>query len=370
VDVASPEVRRFFERLFSRYLQVNVDITQPRQSRHLPDLRTRSVRVAAELQRGMLAFLSGQDRDFGTREPQHSWASNIRHSRLAEDEIERRNQVLETTLVRSRNGELASFSRSMPVVHDPRTVSAVHPPQPQPSTAPFSHSWAHSQGDATVKAPAQGFADAFTASAPSSQYRQAPMPAVPDLPTGPVPTVGRGVDWNASSLRGTSGTTAELAPDLVDLYGDYLRDLQPDLPEHTESPAAYVAPPPQSAPHVETPPASTSWAASTPSYSSSASIFSSDWRRDEAVFSQLRFQLEGFVRTAARSYGIPADGKDPATVLDFLRGSGFVDEADLRIAESILALTDRVNGNGMASLEDYRQALMLYLLYHRSHLGI
>ena len=76
------------------------------------------------------------------------------------------------------------------------------------------------------------------------------------------------------------------------------------------------------------------------------------------------------MRTAARSYGTPADGKDPSTVLDFLRGSGFVDEADLRIAESILALTDRVNGNGMASLEDYRQALMLYLLYHRGHLGI
>ena len=95
-----------------------------------------------------------------------------------------------------------------------------------------------------MKAPAQGFADAFTASAPSSQYRQAPaIPAVPDLPTGPIPTMGRGADWNASSLRGTSGTTSELAPELVDLYGDYLRDLQPDLPVHAESPAAYVAPP-------------------------------------------------------------------------------------------------------------------------------
>ena len=114
VDVASPEVRRFFERLFSRYLQVNVDITQPRQARHLPELRARSVRVAAELQRGMLAFLSGQDRDFGTREPQRSWASNARQSRLSEDEIERGNHILETTLVRAHNGELASFSRSMP----------------------------------------------------------------------------------------------------------------------------------------------------------------------------------------------------------------------------------------------------------------
>ena len=35
-------------------------------------------------------------------------------------------------------------------------------------------------------------------------------------------------------------------------------------------------------------------------------------------------------------------GDDPANVLDALRGSGFVDEADLRIAEGIFALTDRV----------------------------
>ena len=30
VEVTSPEVRRFFERLFARYIQVNLDITQPR----------------------------------------------------------------------------------------------------------------------------------------------------------------------------------------------------------------------------------------------------------------------------------------------------------------------------------------------------
>ncbi len=183
--------------------------------------------------------------------------------------------------------------------------------------------------------------------------------------------MGRGAEWNAASNpHSTSGATSGLAPELIDLYGDYLRDMQPDLPEHDDAPAAYVAAPSHTAPHVEPPPINNNWAASTPSYASSSAIFSSDGRRDEAVFSQLRFQLEGFVRTAARSYGIPADGKDPFTVLDFLRGSGFVDEADLRIAESILALTDRVTGNGMASLEDYRQALMLYLLYHRSHLGI
>jgi hypothetical protein len=91
---------------------------------------------------------------------------------------------------------------------------------------------------------------------------------------------------------------------------------------------------------------------------------------DQMVFWQLRYQLEAYVRRAAESYGLSYNGSDPSTVLDTLRQSGFVDEADLRIAEGILALTDRVTHAPMVAMEDYRQAFLLYLLYHRSHLGI
>lgn len=374
VDVASPEVRRFIERLFTRYLQVNVDITQPRQARRQPELRARAPKIAADLQKGLLAHLNGQNADFGTRQMQRSWASNARPSRLPEDELERRNHILETTLVRLRNGELATFSRSIPAVHDPRANPAVRHPQTssaaQPPRSPFSRSWAYEQADPTVHAPAQGFADAFSASASSGQYREAQLPAVTELPTSQMPAIGRGDERNGSGLYGSNSSTAHIEPDLVQLYGDYLQDMQPDLPAHNDVPVARAAAASYPAPPVSFPPAGNGWAASSPSSADSAAIYSSDGRRDEAVFSQLRFQLEGFVRTAARGYGIEADGKDPSLVLDFLRSSGFVDEADLRIAESILALADRVTGNGMASLEDYRQALMLYLLYHRSHLGI
>jgi hypothetical protein len=61
---------------------------------------------------------------------------------------------------------------------------------------------------------------------------------------------------------------------------------------------------------------------------------------------------------------------DPALTLDALRQSGHVEEADLRMAEGILAITDRVGASGTASLDDYRQALMLYLLYHRGKVGV
>jgi hypothetical protein len=147
----------------------------------------------------------------------------------------------------------------------------------------------------------------------------------------------------------------ELPQDLYQLYGDYLNDMEPEAAVRTPAPAAPHAPQPAAQPRPEPRPQSHSDA---------------DARNDQLIFWQLRYQLEAYVRRAARSYGVPYQGNDPASVLDELRRSGFVDEADLRIAESVFALTDRVTGQGHATEQEYRQALMLYLLYHRSHLTI
>lgn len=93
-------------------------------------------------------------------------------------------------------------------------------------------------------------------------------------------------------------------------------------------------------------------------------------RTDAMVFGQLRNQIETYVRMAAQNYGVATPTGDPALTLDALRQSGHVEEADLRMAEGILAITDRVGASGTASLDDYRQALMLYLLYHRGKVGV
>jgi hypothetical protein len=95
----------------------------------------------------------------------------------------------------------------------------------------------------------------------------------------------------------------------------------------------------------------------------------SDPRSDTLIFDQLRHQVDAYIRLAARSYGVRVQGSDPASALDALRRSGSVDGADLRLAEGILAIADRVCASGSATIEDYRQAFMLYLLYHRARIG-
>jgi hypothetical protein len=149
--------------------------------------------------------------------------------------------------------------------------------------------------------------------------------------------------------RPVSMRPREAPADLLHVYGEYLSDMQPELTTHET--AAIPRP-------------------STFQGGTSGAMPGADAAQtDIQVFHQLRFQIEGYVRKAARSYGLPDLPGDPAHVIEALRGSNLVDESDLRIAEGVLALADRVVSEGRASLQEYRQALMLYLLYHRSHLA-
>lgn len=170
--------------------------------------------------------------------------------------------------------------------------------------------------------------------------------------------------------RGQAGSATKPS-DLNQVYGEYLQDMHPGERSAESSVPTPPTPVPPIGPDAQAPapgrydPPAPKTTTALPAAASE----SGDARSDSLIFAQLRYQLEAYVRRAARSYGLPQRDGDPARVLDALRRSGMVDEADLRIVEGILALTDRVRAQARASVEDYRQGLLLYLLYHRSHLG-
>jgi hypothetical protein len=204
-----------------------------------------------------------------------------------------------------------------------------------------------------------------------------------DWPSGPLTVDGSvaGNNSHEASAEVQFGRSAprELPPDLYRLYGEYLRDMQPDAPSNMPPDVPQEPededPPTMVLPGIPAPAAtpatggSASVSVPQPAIARAATAPPGVTRSDQPIFWQLRYQLEAYVRRAARSYGIASQSADPSGVLDALRRSRFVDESDLRIAEGILALTDRVIGNDVATIADYRQALTLYLLYHRSHLG-
>jgi hypothetical protein len=321
-------------------------------------LRARVPKVAAEVHRALLADLAGGATGFGTRRQQRSWLGV--GGRRAAEGAERNTQVLEAILARGESGPLAPAA---PPQSRPELYGA--PAAALPATADGRTGftgWLANPTDATVPVPAHMLNGGGNQSSPFASLATGAQSAIfggatsiADRPTGPLPAHSRPASAPASPPTPARG----LADDLYQLYGDYLRDMHPELAAAPvpSAPAPVATPPrPQPQPAPASAPGS-AYAAAAPASA------------DTQIFFQLRYQLEAFVRRAARSYGVRGRTDDPASVLDALRRSGFVDESDLRLAESILAITDKVISSGVAGMDDFRQALMLYLLYHRSHLG-
>lgn len=92
-------------------------------------------------------------------------------------------------------------------------------------------------------------------------------------------------------------------------------------------------------------------------------------RNDRAIFTQMRQQMLAAMTDASVHYGIAPPADDPAGLLAALRAQDIIDDSDLRLAEGILALCGRVIAAGRASIDDFRQAMTLYLLFQRKRLG-
>jgi hypothetical protein len=319
----SPTMERWIAEALLDFASHNSALASRRASHRRSDLVRRARQVAADIDQQALTGLQ-QDPpvDVQTERPR-MWLG-LPDSRAFPDEIARQDhhtQMLALVLARPR--PIAPSAAELPAQETHKA-----PPAMRPQTA---------------AAPRAAF-DALAGGAQSGFFGFGRKKAVPgQRPVTPAASA-------TSDLR-------EAPADLLQLYGDYLSDMQPEMTTHET--AAY---PGSSAAHG-------SPLDSLASQQAPAPRDSADARTDLQLFYQLRFQIEGYVRKAARSYGLPDIPGDPARLIEALRGSNLVDESDLRMAEGIIALTDRVSAYGAASTNDYRQALMLYLLYHRSHLA-
>lgn len=350
-DPTSPEVRRFLERLLLRYIDVNPATRGVALARRGVALRARVPKIAADIHR---AFL-GNPAQPASAAPS-SWRPARRVGVGGNGEVAERNtRVLEAILTR---GEAESGTVAA-VVGGPRYRES-REARPGYGGAPgTTDGWARPT-DATIPVPARGMPQgdgspfaAFGAGAQSDVF--AAMQSVSDRPTGPL-------------SPGPGASSPALPEDLYQLYGDYLRDMHPEADTTVAHAAVMAAAPAASGGPVLPRRAGTDELAPHPTRAARQAA-AAPGGPDVQIFYQLRYQLDAYVRRAARGYGVRARGDDAFSHLDALRRSGFVDEADLRLAEGILAVTDKVIETGLASVEDFRQAMMLYLLYHRSHLG-
>jgi len=87
---------------------------------------------------------------------------------------------------------------------------------------------------------------------------------------------------------------------------------------------------------------------------------------DVVIFQQMRHQLVVWTRIEAVRAGLDISGQEPAELLEQLQKLDSFDETSLQVTSTLIDLCDQIIASGQASLLEYKQAIMFYLMHTRS----
>lgn len=87
---------------------------------------------------------------------------------------------------------------------------------------------------------------------------------------------------------------------------------------------------------------------------------------DVVIFEQMKHQLIVWTRVEAVRAGLDIAGHEPLDLLDMLQQLDGFDETRLQVTSTLINLCDQIIAAGQASLLEYKQAIMFYLMHTRS----
>ncbi len=186
----------------------------------------------------------------------------------------------------------------------------------------------------------------------------------------PVPTNVRRTAWGRSAENGTSVVEREvaLAQQVPTVQAVVEGRAAPSMPGH-RSTAPLTGPTPSSARKIAgaVPPGeSPTLPIPVPDRSAEAKGVVPPANEDVAIFEQMRHQLVVWLRVEAVRSGMDISGLSPLQLLELLRQQRSFDETRLQIISTLLNVSNQVVKSGQASLLDYKQGLMFYLI-HSQH---
>ncbi len=83
------------------------------------------------------------------------------------------------------------------------------------------------------------------------------------------------------------------------------------------------------------------------------------------IFEQMRHQLVIWLRVEAVRAGADLGAQNTFQLVDTLRHQDGVDTARLQVVSTLLNMCDQIISSGRATLFDYKQAMMFYLMHTR-----
>src|SRR5579883_1343087 len=409
IDLLSPEFQRQVERLFIHFVQRNRNFFGEQGRKRMADVRMLiniSSQAVTEGFRGHLTRRQTTNPPFGSPRPISSWSTTNAsgQAELKWEQIVSSTMLLQQQLQEARgeikpslpgeahpavaapkrtprggttaNGHTSHANGSVESEARPATgQKAAHLPQPQQSPvsqlASLQKIEARAAEDNKIVTPAAPGPKTTNPLTPPSGPLHA-APAIPDVPTRPaVESVGSPVvaDLQSPPKQQDNHVIAVANTPLLDAPVHSVASATPPIPqtrpvEASHSPATQeqetvrevsrtLQPAPSSV--VEVP----------SKQPENATVILSD--EDIVIFEQLSYQLLTWLRIEAVHAGLEISGQGAGQLLEMLKEQGESDDTHLQVVSTLLNICNQVIANGHASLLDYKQAMMFYLMHTRRH---
>ncbi|HEY6540696.1 MAG TPA: hypothetical protein VIZ18_07150 [Ktedonobacteraceae bacterium] len=398
IDVTSPDFQRQVERLLIQFVQRNRAFFGQQGRKRMPDVRALITSSSTSVTEGLRGHLSGRaTTPFGNARPVVSWSKSNNSGRLEPgwEQIANPTMSLQQQLQEAR-GEIrpGASSDARPAAPPPVANGAANNGAATTSPRRSPRLRATTQGnnngnEGAAPAPAARPAGAIpsTRPIPPDEMRAvnppsgplAPPPSVapaaasnpPAPPVAPVteamkppvssdqPVLRAGIVGDASA---PSAKPDEKASPIQE------RDLSTQAADSSVPPAPAVAAkqPAVTQPQVSRQRELTRTEPLAPTLTGqqdSATLMVSD--EDVVIFEEMRHQLLVWLRVEVVRVGVDLSGQTPAQLLEILGQQDGADETRLQVISTLLGLVNQVIAHGYATLVEYKQAMMFYLIHTR-----
>jgi hypothetical protein len=400
VDLDSPDFQRQIERLFIHFVQRNRNFFGEQGRKRMVDVRSLITSCSNLLASGLRGHLHGQPENppFGSPRPIFSWSTTNITGRPEPvwEQILNGTMQLQQQLQEVR-GEVRAASTptpAMPVQSAPSTPSGpLAAPARTPANVPSrrsrptrsvangatngngshedeSQNWSPqgneqvrpSEGRIAVSFPAGSNALAAFPEFPARATSAEASPTMPlplgksDMPTAFQPTV------TPEGVQSPSGRQKRVRPGMNQSAEAFVPTSSAGVLQKSISQPVSVPANSQAVQTMQTSaPVAPQQTETSVKTGESGTVLTSD--EDVVIFEQMRRQLLVWLRVEAVRAGIDLGTLGSFQLVEVLRHQEGIDSASLQVVSTLLNMCDQIVKGGRATLFDYKQAMMFYLMH-------
>lgn len=361
IDLMSPDFQRQVERLLIYFVQRNRTFFGEQGRKRMADIRMLISISSTSIVEGLRGHLTGRSNGFGNPRPVTSWANSNITKRI---DPTWEQLIAPTMLLQHQIQEARSEIKATPNDVPPNEASPQHPIRNRPN--------ANGTSGSVIEHEITSLKNSSTNNG-SLQVEQQPLVGIDEAKitnpsTSPASVETESIDETADAYTNQKDhilISEERSNSSQQEQDNKVTD-SPITPQkqtlelQSGSTSAAVIPQSQELQQVK----SASPLEVTPKKQANTTALVSE--EDVVIFEQMRHQLVVWTRVEAVRAGLDISVHDPSELLDMLQQLDGFDETRLQVTSTLIDLCDQIIASGQASLLEYKQAIMFYLMHTRS----